>query len=104
MESEYLHFGLNLLAVMALLIGLGFVLKKINKVKYKGNKQINIINVVSIGAKEKIILLEANGSTLLIGATANHIETLHRFNDLEPLQSDKQREPVFRDEMMKLME
>lgn len=104
MESEYLHFGLNLLAVMALLIGLGFLLKKINKVKYSGNKQIKIMNVVSIGAKEKIILLEVNGSTLLIGATANHIEMLHKFSDLEPLHSDQHREPIFKEEMLKLME
>lgn len=104
MESEYIHFGLNLLAILALMIGLVFVLKKIKQVKYNGNNQIKIINAVSVGAKERIVLLEVKGSTLLIGATANHITTLHRFNDLEALESKLEAEPAFKKEMMKLME
>jgi flagellar biosynthetic protein FliO len=104
MESEYLHFGLNLLLVLALMIGLAFLLKKIKQVKYSGSNQIKIVNAVSIGAKEKIVLLEVNGSTLLIGATANQITTLHRFNELELLEAKLDGEPAFKKEMMNIME
>jgi len=103
MESEYLHFGFNLLIVLAFMVGLAFLLKKIKQVKYSGNNHIKIINVVSVGPKEKVILMEANGTTLLIGSTANQITTLHRFNEFE-LEQKIETEPVFKKEMMKLME
>jgi flagellar biogenesis protein FliO len=38
---------------------------------------------VSIGAKEKMLLVEVNKTVLLIGATPSHIETLYVFNELE---------------------
>lgn len=104
MGSEYLHFGLNLLAVLSLMIFLAYLLKRVRQVKNEGNKQIKVVNVVSIGAKEKIILLEVNGSALLIGATANHIATLHRFDEMNSIDTKTTIEPVFKEELLKLME
>ncbi len=83
MASEYAHILFNLLAVLALLLATIFLLKKFRMAKYSGKKHINIINMVPIGTKEKIILLEVNNSFLLVGATPNHIETLYVFNELE---------------------
>ena len=52
------------------------------------NKHIKIINAVSLGTKEKIVLMEVNDVVLLIGATPNHIETLHVFNGLPKREMD----------------
>lgn len=69
-----------------------YVAKKLKLAKNNGNKQINIINAVSIGAKEKILLVEVNNTTLLLGATPNHIETLHIFYELDQAKSDEKEE------------
>lgn len=88
MESEYLHFGLNLLIVLALLLVLAFTLKKVKQIKSIGGNQIKVLNVVSIGAKEKIVLIEVNGATLLVGATANQISTLHHFSGMKTFKEE----------------
>lgn len=82
MGSEYAHMISNLIAVITLIFVLVFVMKKLKIAKYAGNKHIKIINVVPIGPKEKLMLMEVNNVFLLVGATANHIETLYVFNEL----------------------
>lgn len=87
MGSEYTHVIINLFAIIALMFVLVFVLKKIKLSKYVGNKHINIINVVPIGPKERIILMEVNNLFLLVGATPTHIEKLHVFDHLDLTKS-----------------
>lgn len=106
MRSEYTHVILNLFAVMVLIYGLFFLLKKFKLAKYSTDKQMNIVNMVSIGAKEKIILLEVNNVMLLVGATPNQIATLHVFDAAESKKSsaleDSQQNPTFSEQMKEL--
>ncbi len=94
MGSEYLHVMLNLLFVVIAMIGFFFLLKKFKISRYAANKHIKIINIVPIGTKEKIILLEVNNVKLLLGATPAHVETLYVFNEQE------QEVPVISGKMM----
>lgn len=93
METEYWHMVFNLLGVVALMLVLLFLLKKIKVTKQSGNKHIKIINVMPIGSKEKIMLIEVNKMLFLIGTTPSHIETLYVFSEIEELhqksESDK---------------
>lgn len=100
MSSEYTHVILNLIIILTLMVSVVFFIKKFKLTKYGANKHVNIINVVPIGAKEKIILLEVNNLTLLIGATPNHIATLHVFNDKK--SAALAAEVSFDDEIQKL--
>jgi flagellar protein FliO/FliZ len=82
MSSEYIHVFVSLLGVIAIIFVSVFLVKKFKFHKYAKHKHINIINIVPIGSKEKVILLEVNNTFLLIGATPNHIETLYVFNEM----------------------
>jgi flagellar biogenesis protein FliO len=59
-------------------------LKKLSTRKTKLNQDIKILQVVPIGNKEKILLLAVKNQTILVGATPNHIETLHIFSEGRP--------------------
>jgi flagellar protein FliO/FliZ len=83
MTTEYTHMLVSLFGVLALLLVCIYALKKFKLASNVGNKQIKILNAVSIGAKEKMLLVEVNKTVLLIGATPSHIETLYVFNELE---------------------
>lgn len=83
LKSEYSHLIVNLFGVIALLFALLYILKKVKTAKHASNKHIKIINTVAIGAKERIILIEVNNTTLLVGATPTHIETLHVFKEMQ---------------------
>lgn len=87
MENEYVHIIVNLIAVLALMIGLIYILRRFKQTKYNNKQGINILHVVPVGTKEKIMLVEVNQSVLLLGATANHIETLYIFDQAETEKS-----------------
>jgi flagellar protein FliO/FliZ len=95
MGSEYTHVFLNLFAVIALMGLLFFLMKKFKLAKYASNKHIKIINIVPIGTKEKVILMEVNNTMLLLGATPNHIETLYVFNELMPTEESVEEKKDF---------
>lgn len=93
MEGEYTQIAINLLGVLIVLLLALYILKKFRASRYQKNKLIKILNIVPIGSKEKIILMNVNNTTLLVGATPNHIETLFVFNEFESekmLSTDKE--------------
>lgn len=83
MTEQYLHVILNLFLVLIALFTVLYFVKKFKIGKYANEQQIKILNMVSIGTKEKIVLVEINQTKLLLGATPNHIETLYSFTDTE---------------------
>lgn len=87
METEYWHMIFNLLGVIILMVVLFYLLKKVRMVKQQPAKHMKIINIVPIGSKEKVILMEVNKTVLLIGATPSHIETLYVFNELDNMSN-----------------
>jgi flagellar biosynthetic protein FliO len=98
--NEYSHMAINLIGIVLILLVLMYILKKVRTSKVTNNRDIKIINAVSIGAKEKVILLEVNNTTLLVGATPNQIATLHVFNGSEYGSiSEKYRHDDHTDEM-----
>jgi flagellar biosynthetic protein FliO len=101
MGSEYSHMIINLFAVVTLMCSLFYLFKNSKFSKYAANKHITIINSVSIGSKERILLIKANNTVLLVGATANHIQTLHVFNELE-LADSLAHKTTFSEQLMTL--
>lgn len=93
MESDYLHAVVNLMLVLGLILLCVYLLKKFRFAQFNREKYINIIQNVPLGTKERIVLIEVNNSYFLLGATANQIQTLHVFNemDLNAFQAEKPR-------------
>ncbi len=81
MGSIYSHMIGNLLLVLTLMMGLLYLIKKFKLKKFATNPTIKIINILPIGTKEKLLLIEVQGKTILLGTTPNHIETLHIFEN-----------------------
>lgn len=100
MMSEYVHVIFNLFVVVALMYGLFYVAKKFKMVKNPEQGKINIISAISIGTKEKILLVEVNNARLLLGVTAQRIQTLHVFNE-EDIHSLAAAEPMMQEASFK---
>lgn len=71
---------MGLAAVIGLIFASAWVYKKTGRIQQLGNAQINILARQSLGTREKIILVEANGQTLLLGVTTASIQTLHTYD------------------------
>ena len=74
---------LALLAVLALIVGLGWVLKRMPGSGFKPADGLRVVASLNVGAKELVVVVDINGEQLLLGVTAGGINTLHRLP--EPL-------------------
>jgi flagellar protein FliO/FliZ len=105
MESTYVSMLLNLILVLSLILLGTYLLRKFRFNRLTQNNPIQILNSVSIGSKEKIILLSVNNRCLLVGATHQSIQTLYIF-DPDQQQSDMintlQEEKTFSETMTQL--
>jgi len=74
---------LALLAVLALVVGLGWLLKRLPGSGFRPADGMKLVASLSVGAKERVVVLEVNGQQLLLGVTAGSINALHTLS--EPL-------------------
>lgn len=87
---------LNLLLVLSLAMACFYVAKKIKQRNPVGVGGINTRAVLSLGSKEKIVLLEVLGEHVLVGITPNQMTTLKSFGALSgsaQTKSEDQTEP-----------
>lgn len=67
-----------LFAVLALLILIFYIIKKVSLTggSKKGGSYINVLSMHHLSPKEKLVLLDVLGETILIGVTPNRISKL----------------------------
>jgi flagellar protein FliO/FliZ len=72
-------FG-SLLIVFGCIFGLIFLLKKLNGMPTSQKAPIRVLGTARVGAREKILLVEAGEQQLLVGVAAGGMRTLHAFD------------------------
>lgn len=85
MLETNVHMMANLAIVLLAILGFLLALKKFKFGKAQSNQYMKLINIMPVGQKEKMLLVEVNNVVLLLGATPSHIETLYVFDGLKPL-------------------
>jgi flagellar protein FliO/FliZ len=75
-----------LLFVILLLMGLAWLLKRAGVTQGALNGQLAVLGAVSVGQREKVVLIQAGQEQLLVGVTANEITLLHLLS--EPIEVD----------------
>jgi len=73
----------TLLLVLGLIIGLGWLLKRMPGGAFRPAEGLKIVASLNIGAKERVVVVDVNGQQLLLGVTAGGISNLHQLP--EPL-------------------
>ena len=73
----------TLLLVLGLIIGLGWLLKRMPGGAFRPAEGLKVVASINVGAKERVVVVDVNGQQLLLGITAGGISTLHQL--LEPL-------------------
>jgi flagellar protein FliO/FliZ len=77
---------LSLLMVLALIVLCAFVLKRFNLTQ-QGVSQLKVVTSLSLGAKERVVVVQAGEQQLLLGVTAQQVTLIERLS--EPLPSQK---------------
>jgi flagellar protein FliO/FliZ len=69
----------SLVLVVALILGMGWVLRRVPGAA-RGGSALRVHAALPLGARERLLWVEAGGVHLLLGVTAQSINTLHRFD------------------------
>lgn len=80
-------FGLAL--VITLIFAMSWLVKRFGQGTFLSNSNMKIINSLSLGTKEKIVVVEIGERQLLLGVTANSIQTLHKLEAPLPVAAKK---------------
>jgi len=67
-----------LLAVLALIVGLAWLLKRLPATGLRGNDQLRIVTSLTVGQRERVVVVQVGEQQLLLGVTAQSITTLHQ--------------------------
>ncbi|PHI36959.1 flagellar biosynthetic protein FliO [Pseudoalteromonas sp. GCY] len=98
LSSELLSMGLSLMLVILLILGLAFVLKRLNP-NIVNQKDFKVIRSISLGTKERLLVIELDDKQHLLGVTPNNINYLYQ---LETPLDDVSRTP-FANELQKFL-
>jgi len=71
-----LEMAALLAAVVVLILGLGWLIKRVGNFPVAGKGMVRILGGVSLGPREKAVVLEAGGRRLLVGVAPGRVQTL----------------------------
>ncbi|GAB1258078.1 flagellar biosynthetic protein FliO [Aurantivibrio plasticivorans] len=90
--SYIMQVFMGLLAVLALIFALAWLARRISGGTFLQNQHMQIVSSLSLGAREKLLLVELGEKQLLLGITAQNINTLHVID--EPIVDTKTQREV----------
>lgn len=73
--------GLGLIAVIALIYGCAWLIRRMNGMTGMNNNAIKVVSVMALGARERLALIEVGDQQILLGVTPSAIRTLHVFDE-----------------------
>lgn len=78
MNSGYLlQLVIGLVIVLLCILALAWAAKKVNKFRLINDDSLKILGGLSMGARERVVLLQVGESQLLLGVSPGRINTLH---------------------------
>jgi len=84
--SHLLQTTLGLLAVLAVIVAIGWVVKRFGNLRGGVQGQMKIVGGVSLGTRERVVLLQVGDQQLVLGVAPGQIRTLHVLD--QPLSAD----------------
>jgi flagellar protein FliO/FliZ len=76
-SASLIQVTLALMLMVGLILGLAWLARRFGQPLFQQNKQLRLIASLSLGVKEKIILVEVEGKQLVLGVTPQQITSLH---------------------------
>lgn len=76
-----LTLGAGLLAVLALIFGCAWIVRRMGGMSGGNTRAIKVVSVMPMGTRERVALIEVGGTQILVGVTPSTIRTLHVFDE-----------------------
>jgi len=87
--------ALGLLFVLFLVLAVAWLLKRVGGFSVAGNGALKILGGLSMGARERVVLMQVGEEQILVGVSPGRIQTLHVLD--KPIIQDEKKdsEPGF---------
>ncbi len=67
---------LGLIAVLALLAAIAWLLKRFNLAKIAGNAPVKVVGGVAVGSRERVVVVEVAGQWIVVGVAPGQVNAL----------------------------
>lgn len=83
--GELLRVVLSLTGIVALIFAAGWLTRRLQSRQFIGGRRLRCIESMSISARERVLLIEADGKRLLVGVGAGGMRALHVYEGTLPV-------------------
>jgi flagellar protein FliO/FliZ len=94
--ANLLNTAFGLAIVLGLMLALAWVVRRYVQVPGAGKGQIQVLGGVSLGSREKAVLVHVEGRRLLLGVAPGRVQTLLVLDD------NGESEPAFADQLSRI--
>lgn len=86
--SNLWQLTLGMIVVLGVMLGLAWLLKRTGKFQMAAGGNLKILGGLSMGARERVVLLQIGETQLLVGVAPGRVQTLHVLD--QPLEAQGQ--------------
>ena len=83
--GNFVQMFFGLVAVVALIIGLAWVMRRLGGVPGSAAGSLRVLAGLSMGTRERVVLIQVGETQLLIGVAPGRVQTLHVLDQPLPL-------------------
>jgi flagellar protein FliO/FliZ len=78
--GELIRVVLSLGGIVALIFAAGWLTKRLQSRQLIGGRRLRCVESMSVGARDRVLLIEADGKRLLVGVGAGGVRALHVYD------------------------
>ena len=75
--GSLVKLGIGLLVVVALIVGLSWMMRRLGGLQAAGAGSLRILGGLSMGTRERVVLIQVGDQQLLLGIAPGRVQTLH---------------------------
>ncbi len=97
---DILQWASGLSIVLVLIFVCAWLLRRLGQISNVGGSKLRVLGGVSVGARERVVLVQVGNNQLVLGVAPGRVQTLHVVDqadlstDIE-LESENQEQPSF---------
>jgi flagellar protein FliO/FliZ len=95
------QMSLGLLLVLALIVAIAWVLKRSGSFQLAAGGGLRVLGGLSMGSRERVVLIQAGDTQLLLGVAPGRVQTLHVLD--KPLQTNQPVAGAFSEQLSRLL-
>jgi flagellar protein FliO/FliZ len=102
MAGQLTQLMLGLLVVLAVIVALAWVVRRVQQAAPRGGQVIDIVSARALGPRDRLVLVQVGEEQILLGVSPGRITSLHVMK--EPVRSPARSEQVAPEFAQRLME